>query len=193
MLSKSNTLDFHMLGQRESEVTSQAHSEVQVYFIVNISHMTSKRDSKLFKQLSSELPYNGINIMYAHGEFTNTLPSEIPSKKYLERLTSIFDADIFDLNIGNSLVDADLNSLFKSIRCYYYSSARFNQQFKPEDSTLSKLCFFHANIMSVRSNLDNFYCHILLELDIHFNIIAVTETRIHNDILDFNPNIPNYS
>ena len=33
----------------------------------------------------------------------------------------------------------------------------------------------------------------LLELDFHFNIIAVTETRIYNDILDFNRNIPNYN
>ena len=77
-----------MLGQRESEVISQAHNEVQVYFLLDISHMTLKRDSKLFKQLLRELPYNGINIVHAHGEFTNTLPSEIPSKKYLERLTS---------------------------------------------------------------------------------------------------------
>ena len=81
VLSKSKTLDFHILGQRESEVTLQGHSEVQVYFLVNIVYMTSKRDSKLFKQLLSELPYNGINIVYAHGKFTNTLPSEIPSKK----------------------------------------------------------------------------------------------------------------
>ena len=33
----------------------------------------------------------------------------------------------------------------------------------------------------------------LLELDFHFNISAVTETRIYNDILDFNRNIPNYN
>ena len=60
-----------MLGQRESEVISQAHSEVQVYFLLNISHMmTTKRDSKLFKQLLRELPYNGIKIVHAHGEFT---------------------------------------------------------------------------------------------------------------------------
>ena len=35
----------------------------------------------------------------------------------------------------------------------------------------------------------------LPELDFHFNIIEVSETRIYNDtgILDFNPNIPNYN
>ena len=155
--------------------------------------MIAKRDSKLFKQLLRELPYNGINIVYAHGQFINSLPSQTPSKKYLERLTSFFDVDIFNLNDDNSLVDADLNCLFKSIRCKYYSPARFNQQFKPDESPLSKLSLFHTNIRSLRSNLDDFQRHILLELDFHFNIIAVTETRIYNDILDFNPNISDYN
>ena len=125
-------------------------------------------------------------------QFNNSLPSQTPSKKYLERLTSFFDVDIFNLNDDNSLVDPDLNCLFKSIHCKYYSPARFNQQFKPDESPLSKLSLFHTNIRSLRSNLDDFQCHIL-ELDFHFNIIAATETRIYNDILDFNPNIPDYN
>ena len=86
--------------------------------------MIAKRDSKLCKQLLRELPYNGINIVYAHGQFNNSLPSQTPSKKYLERLTSFFDVDIFNLNYDNSLVDPDLNCLFKSIRCGYYSPAQ---------------------------------------------------------------------
>ena len=100
---------------------------------------------------------------------------------------------IFNLNDDNSLVDPDLNCLFKSIRCKNYSPIRFNQQFKPDESALSKLSLFHTNIRSERSNLEDFQCHILLELDFHFNIIAVTETRIYNEILNFNPNIPNYN
>lgn len=40
--------------------------------------MTAKRGSRLFKQLLRELPYNGINIAYAHGQFDNILPSQIP-------------------------------------------------------------------------------------------------------------------
>ena len=88
---------------------------------------------------------------------------------------------IFNLNDDNSLVDPDLNCLFKSIRCKNYSPVRFNQQFKPDESALSKLSLFHTNIRSERSNLEDFQCHILLELDFHFNIIAVTETRILNN------------
>ena len=63
--------------------------------------MAAKRDSKLSKQLLRELTYNGINIVYAHGQFNNSLPSQIPTKKYLERLISIFDVDIFNLNVHN--------------------------------------------------------------------------------------------
>ena len=81
--------------------------------------MAEKRDSKLSKQLLRELPYNIIYIVYAHGQFNNSLPSQIPTKKFLER-------------------------------------------------------------------------HILRELDFHFNIIAGYESRINDDINDFNSNIPNY-
>ena len=76
--------------------------------------MTAKRGSKLFQQLFRELLCNGINIVYADGQFNNSLPSQITSKKYLERLTSIFDVDIFNRNDDNSLIDPDLNCVFKS-------------------------------------------------------------------------------
>ena len=33
----------HMLGQRESELTTQAHSYVQLYFLLNISHYDSEK------------------------------------------------------------------------------------------------------------------------------------------------------
>ena len=47
--------------------------------------MAGKRDSKLSKQLLRKLPYNGINIVYAHGELNNSLPTITPTKKYLDR------------------------------------------------------------------------------------------------------------
>ena len=43
---------------------------------------------------------------------------------------------------------------------------------------------------SLKSNLENLQTHLLNELDFHFNIIGVTETRITNsNFIDFNPNI----
>ena len=47
--------------------------------------MAAKRESKLSKQLLRELPYNSINIMHAYGQLNNSLPTIIPTKKYLKR------------------------------------------------------------------------------------------------------------
>ena len=37
---------------------------------------------------------------------------------------------------------------------------------------------FHSNVVSLNRNLENLHTHILHELDFHFNIIGVTETKI---------------
>ena len=46
----------------------------------------------------------------------------------------------------------------------------------------------------MRRNLENFQSHLLEELQLHFSVIGVTETKITNSNLplDFNPSIPNY-
>ena len=48
---------------------------------------------------------------------------------------------------------------------------------------------------SLRRNLENFQVHLLDELQLHFNVIGVKETRItnFNIPLDFDPSIPNYN
>ena len=47
--------------------------------------MTAKRDSKLSRHLLRELPYNIIHIGYVHGQSNNSLPLQIPTKKFLQR------------------------------------------------------------------------------------------------------------
>ena len=42
----------------------------------------------------------------------------------------------------------------------------------------SSLSFFHNNIVSLNKNLDNLVDHYLDELDFHFNVIGITETKI---------------
>ena len=53
----------------------------------------------------------------------------------------------------------------------------------------------HTNIRSLKRNLEKFQTHLLEELDLHFNIIGISGTRIRNELgdLDFNPMIPNYN
>ena len=56
----------------------------------------------------------------------------------------------------------------------------------------SNISFMHTNIRSLKRNLENFQTHLLDELDFHFNIIGVTETRINSsteNLIDFNPSI----
>ena len=39
---------------------------------------------------------------------------------------------------------------------------------------------FHNNVVSLNHNLENLQTHILHELDFHFNVIGVSETKITN-------------
>ena len=54
------------------------------------------------------------------------------------------------------------------------------------------MSFFHTNIRSLRKNLGDLHNHILSELSSNFNLIGITETRIYNENVDFNPSKPNY-
>lgn len=57
----------------------------------------------------------------------------------------------------------------------------------------SSLSLFHNNIRSLKRNLENLQVQLLDELDYHFNIIGVTETKITNSTqLNFNVEIPGY-
>jgi len=49
-------------------------------------------------------------------------------------------------------------------------------------------------VRSLQRNLDNFQSHLLEELQLHFSVIGVTETKITNSNLPlhFDPTIPNY-
>ena len=58
--------------------------------------------------LIKELPYFGINLIPIHGLFNNVIPGSLPTKKYLEKLTSFHDLDLFSLNTDNN-INPDLN------------------------------------------------------------------------------------
>ena len=60
-----------------------------------------------------------------------------------------------------------------------------------KDKTFS---IFHNNVRSLSRNLENLETHLLDELDFHFDLIGVTETKITNsNELMFNPNIAGYT
>ena len=133
----------------------------------------------------------GENIPIWHGQFNNSLFSDLLTKSYLDRLASIYDLDLFNLNIVSN-IDPDGCFSGNQIGSNYYSPhkfADFNQNIAP-DACLSTL---HNNIRSLKRNLEDFQNHLLHELNFKFSVMGLTETRITSaDYLTFNPNIPGY-
>ena len=85
----------------------------------------NKQLSKVNKTLLSELPYfNYSDLISAHGQFNNSLSSSLPTKKYLDRLPSYYDLDLFTLN---TFLDrsSDSNTYYSNTRCKYFSPHSF--------------------------------------------------------------------
>ena len=51
------------------------------------------------------------------------------------------------------------------------------------DELETTVSVFHNNVVSLSRNLENLQTHLLCELEFHFNIIGVTETKITNSHL----------
>ena len=136
--------------------------------------MPNSAQTKLSKALFRELPYNGQNIRQCHGSLNNLMPIEnLPSKKYLDRLPSLNDIDLFSLNADN-VNNSDLEySSIRPVRCKYYSPHSFSLLTNKLNKQVfrSQLTLFHNNVCSLKSNLENSQTHLLNELDFHFNII----------------------
>ena len=81
------------------------------------------------------------------------------------------------------------------IRTFYHSSNSFKQLQNSwtKLNKMSGLSIFHNNVRSLKRNLENLQVQLLDELDFHFNIIGVTETKITNSTqLNFETKIPGY-
>ena len=108
-------------------------------------------------------------------------------------LLSIHDLDLFSLN-SHTNINLDYNLSLRPIRSNYYSPYSFSQLPKSIINE-SSFSLIHNNIRSLKRNGENLQSHLLNELNCHFSVIGITETRIKkSDIpLDFNMDIPNYN
>ena len=100
------------------------------------------------------------------------------------------------LDIRDPLKQSKVILHLRAVRCKYYSPHSFSLLTNKLNKQVfrSQLTLFHNNVCSLKSNLENLQTHLLNELDFHFNIIGVTETRITNsNFIDFNPNITGYN
>ena len=70
----------------------------------------NKQHEKVLRDLLKELPYFNCkrNLAGFHGRFNNLLQSNIRSKRYLDKLTSLYELDLFKLN---TLCNSDVNTI----------------------------------------------------------------------------------
>ena len=91
----------------------------------------------------------GVNFFPYHGhrQFNNSLESQLLTRKYLDKLSSIYDLNLFTLNTNMNL-NPDLHLLNQHIRSHYYSPHSFNI-FKLRLSR-SIFSLLHTNITSMK-------------------------------------------
>ena len=144
---------------------------------------STKQQLKLNKSLLKDLPYFNFrgNLALAHGQFNNSVNSELPTKRDLDNHHSLYDLDLFNLNMAFDTNQTDNDALMSQcIRSRYFSPHSLKQfpNNLTQDQLESSLSIFHNNIRSLNGNLENLVTHYLQEIGIHFNIIGVTETKI---------------
>ena len=162
------------------------------------SKSSVKHQQKLNKSLLKELPYYQLqsSLVIIHGQFNNSLSSELLTKRDIEKLPSLYNLDLFSLNkIHDNNLTADDNLLNQRIFTRYFSPHSLKQHMNrlTKDTLESSFTIFHNNIRSLRRNLETLVTHYLHELNMNFNIIGVTETKItnSNESADL-PSIPGY-
>ena len=130
------------------------------------------------------LPYYSYSgcLAQIHGQFNSSVSTTCKSKKELEKLTSLYDLDLFSLN---TTLDYNLNPVDYSsnkITSRYFSPHSFKEMKTKlsKDEATSSFSVFHNNVVSLNRNLENLETQLLHEVDFHFNVIGVTETKITN-------------
>ena len=161
--------------------------------------MTSKRENSLAKSLLKELPYFNFtgSLVMLHGQFNNSVQTSKPTRNHLNKLTSLYDLSLFNLD---SNLDVNINPLVNlsnlQIRSRYFSPHSFVQTISKisQNVLLSSVCIFHNNVVSLNANLENLQTHIVEELEFHFDVLGISETKITNSNVDIStPLISGYN
>ena len=96
---------------------------------------------KTIRSVFRELPY----FVPLHGQFNNVNITSLPTKIYLEKLSSFHDLDLFSLNTasninpGQNLVDLKIHSRYFSPHSFYAIKNTFHD-------TNDLFSLFHANV-----------------------------------------------
>ena len=99
---------------------------------------SAKQQPKLNKSLLKDLPYFNFrgNLVLAHGQFNNSLNSELPTKRDLDKLHSLYDLDLFNLNMAFDTNQTDNGVLMSQCirsRCFpSHSLKQFTNNLTPD-------------------------------------------------------------
>ena len=112
---------------------------------------SAKQQPKLNKSLLKDLPYFNFrgNLVLAHGQFNNSLNSELPTKRDLDKLHSLYDLDLFNLNMAFDTNQSTNDAIISQCNIGRYFSPHSLKQFTNDlmqDQTESSLSVFHNNI-----------------------------------------------
>ena len=91
---------------------------------------SAKQQQKLNKSLLKDLSYFNFrgNLVLAHGQFNNSLKSELSTKRDLDKLHSLYDLDLFNLNTAFDTNQTDNDALMSQcIRSRYFSPHSLEQ------------------------------------------------------------------
>ena len=157
----------------------------------------NKNEERAGKLLLKELPYFNFRgcLAQCHGQFNSSISDTIQTRRNLDKLTSLYDLGIFNLNTDLDVnLSTDCNLPNQRIQSRYFSPHSFNMFKKnlPKEKVDSTFSVFSSNVASINRNLENVLI-LLDELDFHFNVIGITETKITNsNENNFHPSIPGY-
>ena len=110
--------------------------------------MPSKTSAKQQQKLNKSL----LKHLSSHGQFNNSLNSELSTKRGLDKLHSLYDLDLFNLNMALDSNQTDNDALMSQcIRSRYFfphSLKQFTDNLT-QDQIESSLSIFHNNIRAV--------------------------------------------
>ena len=99
-----------------------------------------------------------MNFTIIHGDFNNSLNSNLRTKAQLERLNSLHDLDLFSLNTNPNIINFDYNIPVTTCHSNYYSPHSFKQLINSHGHSKVSNCLsiVHNNVRSLKRNLENF-------------------------------------
>lgn len=144
----------------------------------------NKSIEKDHKTTLKELPYYNFtgSLALRLGHLNNSVTWSSQSRRNLDKLSSLHNLDLFELNSDfNTNLNVNRNLPNQQIYSLYFTPHSSKKAFDHDKFSYNKVqtsfSLFHNNIASLNRNFEELLT-ILDELDFHFNVVGVSETKI---------------